>query len=217
MGLPPPPPPPAEAKPEAWANPAVVGLMGFGTTTMLAGLSNMPAPYVNGFAGNWTVFGMALFFGGMAQLIAGIIALRKGNLFAGSAFVGYGGFWLAYTYMLAGAGGAAFAAAPVLAYGIAGFAFVWMMFTFTFMINAPKHGWGILLVFVLLFFSFIMLVVKFASIASDPANSPFITSGGSGADNWAVAVPIIAAGVMAWYVATATLTNWNYGRRVLPE
>jgi len=149
MGLPPPPPPPAEAKPEGWANPAVVGLMGFGTTTMLAGLSNMPAPYVNGFAANWVVFGMALFFGGIAQLLAGVIALRKGNLFAGSAFVGYGSFWLAYFYTLNSAGGAALATTPVLAYGLAGFSFIWMMFTFTFMINAPKHGWGILLVFVL--------------------------------------------------------------------
>jgi succinate-acetate transporter protein len=44
-----------------------------------------------------------------------------------------------------------------------------------------------------------------------------ITSGGSGADNWVVAVPIIMTGLMAWYVATAILTNWNYGRKVLPE
>ena len=69
-------PPRVEEKPEWWASPAVIGLMGFGTTTMIAGLSNLPTPFVNGFADNWVVFGMALFFGGIAQLIAGFVALR---------------------------------------------------------------------------------------------------------------------------------------------
>ena len=92
------PPPKGDEKSEWWANPAVVGLMGFGTTTMLVGLSNLPTPYGAGFGnvggspvvGNWTAYGTAIAFGGLAQLIAGFIALRKGNLFAGSAFVGYG-------------------------------------------------------------------------------------------------------------------------------
>jgi len=210
MGVPPP-PPRTEAKPEAWANPAVVGLMGFGTTTMIAGLSNLPEPYVSGFSGNWVVFGMALAFGGIAQLIAGLIALRQGNLFAGSAFMGYGAFWLAFTLMLsqyvanAGTG---------FLWGVAGFAFIWMLFTFSFMINAPKHGWGITFVFVLLFFSFILLTVKFASLAQSGTGSAFY---GSGSWNWAVGGVIIVTGLMAWYVATAVLTNWNYGRRILPE
>ena len=69
-------PPKMEEKPEWWASPGVVGLMGFGTTTMIAGLSNLPAPYGTGFAGNWVVYGMAVAFGGIAQLIAGLIALR---------------------------------------------------------------------------------------------------------------------------------------------
>jgi len=55
--------------------------------------------------------------------------------------------------------------------------------------------------------------VKFSSLAST-TNGPFT---GTGADNWAVGGVIIVTGIMAWYVATAILTNWNYGRRVLPE
>lgn len=210
-----------EEKPEWWASPAVVGLMGFGTTTMLAGLSNLPAPYGAGFGnvspsagpvvGNWTVFGMAIAFGGIAQLIAGLIGLRKGNLFAGSAFIGYGSFWLAFTLMLNGwLGGAAAAGSPV-AYGVAGFAFIWMLFTFAFLINAPKHGWGILLVFLFLFIAFILLVVKFYSLASGATT--FNPDQGA---NWAVGGEIIFDGFLAWYVATADLTNWNYGRKVLP-
>jgi len=214
-------PPKMEEKPEWWASPAVVGLMGFGTTTMIAGLSNLPYPYGVGFGNvppvgnNWVIYGMAIFFGGIAQLIAGIIALRKGNMFAGSAFVGYGSFWLAFTAMLTtyvgsevGTGGPGLQAAF---WGVAGFAFIWMMFTFTFLINAPKHGWGILMVFLFLFIAFLLLVVKFASLASGQTTFNFDQPA-----NWAVGGEIIFDGFLAWYVATADLTNWNYGRKVLP-
>jgi len=214
-----PPPPPMGEKPEWWASSAVVGLMGFGTTTMIAGLTNLPTPYSQGFAGNWVVYGMALAFGGVAQLIAGIIALRKGNLFAGSAFMGYGAFWLAYTQLAStlNVGGN-----PAAFYGIAGFAFIWMLFTFSFMINAPKHGWGITLVFVFLFFSFVALVVKFWSLASNLGGctnavdlcGPFAFNA---AANWLVGGIIILTGFIAWYVATAQLTESQYGRKVLPH
>ncbi len=205
-------PPKVEEKPEWWASPATVGLMGFATTTMIAGLSNLPDPYGAGFGGNWVVYGMALAFGGTAQFAAGLVALRKGNMFAGSAFMGYGAFWIAFTLMLTvytaqippgtGLG---------LYYGVAGFAFIWMLFTLTFLINAPKHGWALTGVFVLLFIAFILLVVKFSSLASGST-----TFGPSGSANWAVGIEILLTGILAWYVGTADLTNWNYGRKVLP-
>ena len=199
-----------EEKPEWWATPAVLGLMGFGLTTIMAGLSNLPTPYVNGFANNWTVFGMAIIFGGFAQLIAGVIGLRKGNLFAGTAFAGYGAFWIAYTLMLTTYGGLSGLPGNLAAYyGVAAFAFVWMMFTLTFLINSMKHGWGIFFVFLFLFVSFILLVVKFWQLGA----SDTISNG----ENWAVGGMIILTGLTAWYVATAVLTNWNYGRKVLPE
>ncbi len=205
-------PPKLEEKPEWWASPAVVGLMGFGTTTMIAGLTNLPTPYSAGFSGNWVVFGMAIAFGGITQLIAGLIALRKGNMFAGSAFMGYGAFWLAFTLMLVtfNSTGIYGAGAPIL-YGIAGFAFIWMMFTFAFLINSPKHGWGIFGVFLFLFIAFILLTVKFYSLASGAT-----TFAPDASANWAVGGEIILTGFLAWYCATADLTNWNYGRKVLP-
>ena len=217
-----PPPPPTEGKPEWWANPTVVGLMGFGTTTMLVGLANLPQPYGGGFGNvagagpttaNWAAYGTAIAFGGIAQLLAGIIALRKGNLFAGSAFMGYGSFWLAFTLMMNGWTAGAFGVVgnPGAYYGLAGFAFIWMLFTFTFLINAPKHGWGILMVFLFLFIAFILLVVKFYSLAAGQT-----TFDVDGAANWAVGGAIIFDGLMAWYVATAEMTNSNYGRRMLP-
>jgi len=212
------PPPKAEGKSEWWASPAVVGLMGFGTTTMLVGLSNLPLPYGAGFGnvggsaitGNWTAYGTAIAFGGLAQLLAGFISLRKGNLFAGSAFVGYGSFWLAFTLMMNVWVPAAATGVPIY-YGLAGFSFIWMMFTFSFLINAPKHGWGVLMVLLFLFIAFILLVVKFWSLGS--GSTSFDPSGSA---NWAVGGEIIFDGLLAWYVATAELTNTNYGRKVLP-
>jgi len=212
-------PPKVEEKPEWWASPAVVGLMGFGTTTMIAGLSNLPTPYGAGFGGNWVVYGMALAFGGTAQFAAGLIALRKGNMFAGSAFMGYGAFWWAFTLMLTDFTNQIPAGAPFL-YGVAGFSFIWMLFTLTFLINAPKHGWGITAVFVLLFVAFIMLVAKFYSLAANASGCTSANGCGpfaaNASGNWAVGGIIILTGLMAWYVATADLTNWNYGRKVLP-
>ncbi len=218
-------PPKMEEKPEWWASPAVVGLMGFGTTTMIAGLTNLPAPYSAGFANNWVVFGMAMAFGGTAQFAAGLIALRKGNMFAGSAFIGYGSFWWAFTLMLYTFVGLApgASAGTAIYYGIAAFAFVWMLFTFTFLINAPKHGWGVFMVFLFLTIAFLLLTVKFWSLGMSGTGSPFyigtLPNGTfqTGAANWAVGGEIIFDGFLAWYVATADLTNWNYGRKVLPS
>jgi len=203
-------PPRTEEKPEWWASPAVIGLMGFGLTTIIAGISNLPKPYVNGFGANWVVFGMAIFFGGLVQLIAGAIGLRKGNLFAGSAFMGYGAFWLAFFFMLTFSA-AAYSGLPANTaswYGISAFAFVWTLFTLTFLINSMKHGWGIFFVFLFLFISFILLTVKFWMFgASDVVST---------AQNWVTGGMIILTGLTAWLVATADLTNWNYGRRVIP-
>jgi uncharacterized protein len=195
-------PPKVEEKPEWWASPATLGLFGFGLTTIIAGLTNLPNPYAGGVT-NSTVFPMAMAFGGSCQLIAGGIALRKGNMFAGTAFTGYGAFWWAFTLLLLWD-----TAAPVTLYGIAAFTFVWMMFTLAFLINAPKHGWGIFMVFLLLWIAFILLTVKFWMLGSGTVPS-------NGLD-WVIGGEIVATGLMAYYVGLADLTNWNYGRKVLP-
>jgi succinate-acetate transporter protein len=201
-------PPRMEEKPEWWGTPAVVGLMGFGTTTMIAGLSNLPGPYSAGFNNNWVVFGMAAAFGGTAQFAAGLISLRKGNVFGGSAFIGYGAFWWAFTLMLTTYVGGAGVGTPVF-YGVAGFAFIWMLFTIAFLINAPKHGMALTGVFFLLTIAFLLLTVKFWQLGQGNT----ISDG----EGWFIGGEIFLTGLLAWYVATADLTNWNYGRKVLPS
>jgi succinate-acetate transporter protein len=74
-------------------NPAVVGLAGFGTTTLLLQFHNL------GWCGSGVVFCTALMFGGGAQLIAGFQEFKAGNNFGYSAFTAYGSFWLALGFI----------------------------------------------------------------------------------------------------------------------
>ncbi len=78
---------------QATGNPAVVGLAGFGMTTLLLQFHNL------GWCGSGIVFCTALAFGGGAQLIAGFQEFKAGNNFGYSAFVSYGAFWIALALM----------------------------------------------------------------------------------------------------------------------
>ena len=75
--------------PSSLANPAPLGLFGFGMTTILLNLHNA------GLYGlSPTIMGMGIFVGGLAQIIAGTLEYKKGNTFGTTAFVAYGTFWL---------------------------------------------------------------------------------------------------------------------------
>jgi hypothetical protein len=184
-----------------WANPAAIGLLGFGLTTMVTGLANTG----NLGVGLVPVLGLALVFGGMAQLIAGFVALYKGEIFAGTAFVSYGAFWMAVfamnTYIPASSsltGGNN---------GMLAFWGVWTLVTITFVINAPKHGLGVSATFFLLIIAFLLLDANAWMVANGHANANFAIAMG-----W----EIFATGLVAWLTATAVVTNANYGRRILP-
>lgn len=71
------------------ANPAPLGLLGFGLTTVLLNIHN-----AGFFELNAMIMGMGIFYGGIAQLIAGILESKKGNTFGTTAFTSYGAFWL---------------------------------------------------------------------------------------------------------------------------
>jgi succinate-acetate transporter protein len=75
-------------------NPGVVGLAGFGVTTLLLQFHNL------GWCGSGVVFCTALMFGGLAQLVAGFQEFRAGNNFGYSAFTAYGAFWIAFAFIL---------------------------------------------------------------------------------------------------------------------
>jgi succinate-acetate transporter protein len=172
-----------------WANPAVIGLMGFAMTTMLTGL-NFAGYFPGGAA-----LALALIWGGVAQFVAGWVALKQGNIFTGTVFVGYGSFWIAL-FLFSNASVGLPAQSDML-----GFWLMWTLFTIVFTINAPKHGPGVTMTFVLLLLGFFLLDAVSAGMSS-------ITK----AAGW----EIFLTGLVAWYVAMAVETNTNYGRKILP-
>jgi uncharacterized protein len=77
------------------ANPAPLGLLGFGMTTILLNLHNAGFYPLNGM-----ILAMGLCYGGAAQVIAGIMEWKKGNTFAATAFLSYGFFWFSLVTLL---------------------------------------------------------------------------------------------------------------------
>ena len=77
------------------ANPAPLGLLAFGMTTILLNLHN-----AGFFEMNAMIFGMGIFYGGLAQVIAGVLEAKKGNTFGLTAFTSYGFFWLSLVGLL---------------------------------------------------------------------------------------------------------------------
>ena len=80
---------------DSTANPAPLGLLGFGMTTVLLNLHN-----AGFFALSSMVLAMGVFYGGMAQVFAGWMEWKKGNTFGTVAFTSYGLFWLTLVYLI---------------------------------------------------------------------------------------------------------------------
>ena len=79
------------------SNPAPLGLMGFGMTTVLLNFHN-----AGFFELGAMILGMGIFYGGLAQVIAGIMEWKKGNTFGTTAFTSYGFFWLSLVALVLG-------------------------------------------------------------------------------------------------------------------
>jgi succinate-acetate transporter protein len=80
---------------DATANPAPLGLLGFGMTTVLLNLHN-----AGFYELNTMILAMGLCYGGAAQIIAGIMEWKKGNTFATTAFISYGFFWISLVALI---------------------------------------------------------------------------------------------------------------------
>jgi succinate-acetate transporter protein len=81
---------------DTWANPGPIGLFGFALTTILLNIHNaMPAA----FPLDSIILAMGICYGGLAQVIAGILEFKKGNTFGTFAFISYGFFWLCFVLM----------------------------------------------------------------------------------------------------------------------
>ncbi|MGV6873906.1 acetate uptake transporter [Pseudochelatococcus sp. B33] len=131
-------------------NPAVVGLAGFGMTTLLLQFHNV------GWVSLGPVIGLGIVFGGLAQLIAGLQEAKTGNNFGYSAFTSYGAFWIAFSFIQIASAMDLF---PVSASDVGWFLVVWTIYTAIMTIGAMRISTGLGLVFITLLIGFILLVV----------------------------------------------------------
>ena len=91
----------AESAAPAVANPAPLGLSAFALTTFVLSATNAGSPFVPAvFTGGNVAIGLALFYGGLVQLVAGIQEFRQGNTLRATAFCSYAGFWMAFAVIL---------------------------------------------------------------------------------------------------------------------
>lgn len=202
--------PEIQPAPRPWAglnlaDPAPLGLAGFAATTFFLSVVNTN---MLGTSVQAIVFSLAFFYGGLAQLLAGMWEFAKGNTFGAVAFSSYGAFWLSFWWMLTHLPTAA--KPNDLLHGVALYLLCWAIFTFYMTIAATRTTGAILTVFVLLTLAYIALVIGFftESVTEFSKNSNvWIHIGG-----WLGILTAIAA----WYTAFAAVTNATYKRTVIP-
>ena len=175
------------------ANPAPLGLAGFGLTTIM--LSSANAGLWGG-GGGTAVLGTALFYGGLSQLLAGMWEFTRGSTFGATAFTSFGAFWLGVWWNL-GHGGFAGKNSLAIYLGCFGLA------TFVLWICSIKIDIHHNLLFLALFITFVFLAMG----AWGTGHSGLTKTGG-----W---TGLITAAI-AVYIAAKTLINESWGRSVLP-
>ena len=136
------------------ANPAPLGLLGFGLTTVLLNLHNAGL-----FGLNSMILAMGLAYGGLAQIIVGIMEFKKGNTFGMTAFLSYGLFWWSLVALVLLPGTSFFG--NVLAAdssAMAAYFFMWGLFTLAMFFGTLKANRALQFVFGSLFILFFMLM-----------------------------------------------------------
>jgi len=180
------------------ANPAPLGLMGFAMTTILLNLHNLGL-----FKLNSIILAMGIFYGGFAQIIAGIMEFRKGNTFGTTAFTSYGLFWLSLVGLITISSaqfplGNAELAPESSAW--AAYLFLWGLFTLIMFFGTLRANRALQSVFLTLAVLFFMLTLaRFI-----PTLLPF------------AAVEGIICGFTAFYLSLAEVLNEGKEKAVLP-
>ena len=177
------------------ANPAPLGLLGFGMTTVLLNLHNAGL-----FPLGSMIVGMGLFCGGLAQIIAGIMEWKKGNTFGTTAFSMYGIFWwsLVALWTLPKLGWADTSTIPAISW----YLFLWGIFTLVMFFGTLKANRA-------LQFVFLSLTVLFFLLALGDAIESETLKRIAGIEG-------IICGLSAVYAALAQVLNEAHGRTVLP-
>src|SRR5512138_1273105 len=138
------------------ANPAPLGLMGFGLTTILLNLANAGVIPIGS-----VILAMGLFYGGIAQIIAGLMEWKKKNTFGTVAFTSYGFFWISLVALLVMPRFGIAEASDRSA--MAAYLFVWGIFTVVLFVATLKMNRALMLVFFALTILFFLLAVADAT------------------------------------------------------
>ena len=180
---------------DSTANPAPLGLMGFGLTTILLNIHN--AGY---YELNSMILAMGVFYGGLAQVIAGLIDFRKGNEFGATAFCSYGLFWFSLVALIVFPGWGMGEEPSDRAMGW--YLLSWGLFTAIMFVGSLRTTRALQAVFAALTILFVLLAIR------DWTGSDTIgdIAGWEG----------ILTGLLAVYTATAQVWNDQYGRTILP-
>jgi uncharacterized protein len=177
------------------ANPAPLGLMGFGMTTILLNLHNAGV-----FELGSMILAMGIFYGGVAQVIAGIMEWKKGNTFGTTAFTSYGLFWLSLVAIILFPE-MGIAKAPGNSAMVA-YLLMWCIFTGVLFIGTLKLNRALQIVFA-------TLTVLFFLLALGDFTGNLSIKHIAGYEG-------IVCGFSAVYAALAQVINELYGKVVLP-
>jgi len=180
---------------DTMANPAPLGLMGFGMTTVLLNLHNAGL-----FPLGTMILAMGIFYGGIAQVLAAIMEFKKNNTFGTTAFGSFGLFWFTLAFLLIfptmGWGSAPTTAAMV------SYLVMWGIFTSVMFIGTLKLNRALQVVF------FSLAVLFFLLAIGDATGSTVVTR--------IAGIEGIFCGSSAIYAALAQVLNSVYGRTVVP-
>ena len=179
------------------ADPGPLGLAAFAMTTFVLSMFNADLVSRSGEA---IVLGLALAYGGIAQVLAGMWEFRTGNTFGAVAFTSYGAFWISFWAFVQ------FYAADVPAadagHAVGLYLIAWGIFTAYMSIAALRTSAAVLAVFVLLTATFFVL-----GIGNAHGSDSVVKLGG-----WLG----LATAIAAWYASFAAVTNATFGRTVIP-
>ena len=177
------------------ANPAPLGLMGFGMTTVLLNLHNAGL-----FSLGTMILAMGIFYGGIAQVIASIMEWKKNNTFGATAFGSFGLFWFSLVFLLV---------MPAMGWGntpetvaMVAYLVMWGIFTSVMFIATLKLNRALQVIFASLAILFFLLAIGDAT--------------GSAVVKQIAGYEGIFCGLSAVYTALAQVLNEVYRRTVLP-
>ncbi len=189
---------------EKLANPAPLGLLGFGLTTVLLNLHNAGL-----FPLDTMILAMGLAYGGLAQVIAGTMEFKKGNTFGTVAFTSYGLFWWSLVLLLVLPNSTIFTGlnAPT-EMAMAAYFFMWGLFTFVMFFGTLKTNRALQFVFMSLAILFFLLTAR--ELTANTALIGDLTIGTiAGFEG-------VVCGLSATYLAFAEVLNETHQETLLP-